>query len=89
MKRKKAWILCLAVVFLLVCGLGLGVVKYRSDISSAWQEGYDLGYRDGSSSGYNRGYDAGTSGVHHILRNEISQIMVSLFGKFKNTAIPR
>ena len=61
MKRKKAWILCLAVVFLLVCGLGLGVVKYRSDISSAWQEGYDLGYRDGSSSGYNRGYDAGTS----------------------------
>lgn len=58
MKRKKAWIICLAVVVLLVCGLGFGAVKYRSDVSAAWQEGYDLGYRDGNSSGYNRGYDA-------------------------------
>ena len=42
MKRKKAWIICLAVVVLLVCGLGFGAVKYRSDVSAAWQEGYDL-----------------------------------------------
>ena len=49
MKRKKAWIICLAVVVLLVCGLGFGAVKYRSDVSAAWQEGDDLGYDAGTS----------------------------------------